>query len=256
MALAEQINNLREWKYKVQNKDSHLIPPGYQDKRKSGLYEGFTGFIEEFAERLLSGSDTGIVNMRSEESSFQELDYDSKSLPKDWWTAAQKVADGRKPKEPIPRIAYSDKQNNLTVYNALLPAYRAIRESFENRSILQWFTNHEEYTAERDAMKALEGLMLSLTGDTKEALEEAYFDYKDEVELGEKSELNEEQHDELDESVINDDDDDSLYEEDDFDRVSILVDLEKDEPKHPKTLFETMDEVRKEQVKKQSGRQQ
>ena len=85
----------------------------------------------------------------------------------------------------------------------------------------------------------------------KEALEEAYFDYKDEVELGEESKLNEEQHDELNESVVNDDDEDALYEEDDITRENITIDLESDKPKQ--TLFEAMDAVRKEQIKNQSG---
>ena len=245
--------NLMDWKFKVKEKNHLVLPDDYQYKRASGTYESFTSFVEEFAERLLKGTGTGFTYMGEEEHSFGELDFDSASLPKDWWSIAKMVADGKKPKESIPQIPYSDKQNNLTVYNALLPAYRAIRESFENRSVFQWITNHAEYTAERDAMKALEGLMISLTGDSKAKLEEAYSEYKDEVKL--ETEVREE--DGPDNESINDegdveelDNDDELYNDDDLERTSITIEISDEKPK---PLSEIMDEVRKDQIKKQLG---
>jgi hypothetical protein len=44
--------------------------------------------------------------------------------------------------------------------------YRAVKENFDKRiKLFSWIFDHARYTAERDTLKALSGLMQSLTGD-------------------------------------------------------------------------------------------
>ena len=60
------------------------------------------------------------------------------------------------------------------VYDKLLPAYRTLKESFSKRSWLEFIFNHRQYTAERDALKVVKSMMLSMTGDTMEQLNDRY----------------------------------------------------------------------------------
>ena len=62
-----------------------------------------------------------------------------------------------------------------------MPAYRAIKEKFEKRSFLQFIFNHAQYVAERDSLRAIEGVVTTLTGEGKAGLEAAYAQYKEEL---------------------------------------------------------------------------
>mgnify|MGYP006923249379 CR=1 FL=1 len=65
------------------------------------------------------------------------------------------------------------------VYDTFMPAYRALSESFARRSIFQWIFNHAQYTAERDAIRGLRGLMMCLTAKTSEELRLEYNSYRE-----------------------------------------------------------------------------
>ena len=67
------------------------------------------------------------------------------------------------------------------VYDKLLPAYRTLKESFSKRSWLEFIFNHRQYTAERDALKVVTNMLLVMTGDSMEKLNERYEAYKEEV---------------------------------------------------------------------------
>lgn len=49
-----------------------------------------------------------------------------------------------------------------------MPAYRAIKESFDKRPFWQYFTNHAQYTAERDALKVVRSIFVSTMGEKNE----------------------------------------------------------------------------------------
>jgi hypothetical protein len=48
--------------------------------------------------------------------------------------------------------------------STFFPAYRALKESFDSRSVFQWFSNHRQYIAERDALRVMANLIKSVTG--------------------------------------------------------------------------------------------
>ena len=83
------------------------------------------------------------------------------------------VGKGKKVKNELTKIESHSNINRDTVYGVFMPAYRAIKERFDKRSIFQWIFNHEQYVAERDSIKALSAIMTTLTGDTMEQLDAA-----------------------------------------------------------------------------------
>jgi hypothetical protein len=86
---------------------------------------------------------------------------------------AKRVADGKRVDTPIPQIKNVTEKDKQIVLISLLPAYRVLKESFDNRRWYEWIFNHSQYTAERDNIKALSGLITSLTGMTKDDLDDA-----------------------------------------------------------------------------------
>lgn len=53
-----------------------------------------------------------------------------------------------------------------------MPPYRAIKESFEKRSVFQWIFNHAQYAAERDSLGTLKAIITTLMGATEPQLDE------------------------------------------------------------------------------------
>jgi hypothetical protein len=83
-------------------------------------------------------------------------------------------------KETIPYLNMEDMQNEIDDPNELralirsqalstyMPAYRAIKESFDKRPFWQYFTNHPQYTAERHALTVVKTIMISTMGEENE----------------------------------------------------------------------------------------
>ena len=112
-------------------------------------------------------------------------------LQPNWWEVALK---GDQKELDLPKFESKiedDKKAETkdAVYDKLLPAYRTIKESFSKRSWLEWIFNHRQYTAERDALKVVTNMLLSLTGDSVEQLNERYEAYKEEVPTTNLSEM-------------------------------------------------------------------
>ena len=86
-------------------------------------------------------------------------------LKENWYSAALKG--NKKAMEAIPH--YTDSALSIAdetiddvraeMVSTFFPAYRALEESFSKRSIWQWFTNHAQYTAERDALKVMKNML-------------------------------------------------------------------------------------------------
>ena len=55
-----------------------------------------------------------------------------------------------------------------------MPAYRALRDSFSKRWWFEWIFNHKQYVAERDAVKVMGNLIMSMSDFTKEELDGVY----------------------------------------------------------------------------------
>lgn len=166
------------WQVAVAGKDALNIPQGYASASKKGTYDRFTGFVSEFINRCLRYG----VNLN-----IPELDEDRKhissanELEGNWWKRAIKA--GKRSTEPSPSDdlpcfgEYSKDADQKGIISSFMPAYRAIKESYDKRSWFQWITNHSQYTAERDSLRALKGMMMALLEVDSEGLDEKYNAY-------------------------------------------------------------------------------
>ena len=164
---------LSTWEFRVELMDIFEMPANYKADKETGKYARFTGYVKEWATRVLTGHE--------KKDAFWRLDYDKDDIRKDWWDVAKKVANGEKVHNTIPEIKDVHKVDKEVVYSKFMPAYRAVKERFENRSIFQWIFNHSQYTAERDTIKALSGLMMSLTGGTQADIDAALAEHQKEI---------------------------------------------------------------------------
>ena len=138
-------------------------------------YERFMEYIREWMHGILT-SDATKKNV-IHPSEFGSINV-ANQLGKDWWDLTRRLGSGKEVTEGLPMGTHTSKADKEMVYDKFMPAYRAIRESFMKRSFLQWIFNHAQYTAERDAMHAIRGIVMSLTGDSKEAFDTNFTEYR------------------------------------------------------------------------------
>ena len=190
----EAINRWFEWELRLDNMSEFPMLDRYKASKSTNEYDRFVGFVKEWAfERMKSAEKrpnpensgeiigfnfrekNDIINNTTEEAfamlSFNEIGEpkidqtldERVNNPDRFWKVAMASRGNKKINKAMPSI-----QGNYTkpVYSLFMPAYRALKDRFEQRSFWQWFTNHAQYTAERDCIRALEGIMRSLTGDS------------------------------------------------------------------------------------------
>jgi hypothetical protein len=200
MEFYEGIDRWFEWENRLRDMSGFEMPKRYKASNSKNEYNRFVGFVKEWAfervksaEKRLGTASIGevggfdfrnkndVINNSAEEAfamlSFKET-VDQKgeqvldkrvNTPDKFWKTAMASGGNKKTKEAMPSIKG---KNDKPVYDLFMPAYRALKDRYEKRSIWEWFTNHAQYTAERDCIKALEGIMRSLTGDSLEAVTE------------------------------------------------------------------------------------
>ena len=105
-------------------------------------------------------------------------------LQDDWWQVA--LSGNGAQKESLPKFENTLEESQKTetkeaVYDKLLPAYRALEERFAKRWWFEFIFNHRQYTAERDALKVVTSMILSMTGDSMQQFNDRYEAYKTEV---------------------------------------------------------------------------
>ena len=166
------------WQVAVAGKDALDIPQGYESASKKGTYDRFTGFVSEFIGRCLRfGADLNIPELEEDRKHISS----AKELEGNWWKRAIKA--GKRSTEPslkydLPCFGeYSKDSDQKSIISSFMPAYRAIKESYDKRSWFQWITNHSQYTAERDSLRALKGMMMALLEVDSEGLNEKYNAY-------------------------------------------------------------------------------
>ena len=169
-----------QWKGFVENMSDFVRPDSLtndmseKELESNNKYTRFMSYTREWISAVVTASYGGATrSLRSSEYDF--LDVNDTTPDEKWFSKIMKVKDGEELGFDFPRL-YSKKES-VCAYDAFMPAYRALKESFEKRSIWQWFTNHAQYTAERDAIKALEGTMIALTRGTKADIKTAYEEY-------------------------------------------------------------------------------
>ena len=166
------------WQVAVAGKDALNIPQGYASASKKGTYDRFTGFVSEFIDRCLRfGTNLNIPELEEDRKQISS----AKELEGNWWKRAIKA--GKRSTEPSPSDdlpcfgEYSKDADQKGIISSFMPAYRAIKESYDKRSWFQWITNHSQYTAERDSLRALKGMMMALLEVDSEGLDEKYNAY-------------------------------------------------------------------------------
>jgi hypothetical protein len=188
MALSQETLNrirvLKEWERRVSNMNTFNIPDHYALGEIKGRYKRFTGFIEMWIFDAF-GHMTENINVHNKDlMPLRDIKIDvDADMPGNWFKQAQNVAKGKATANNLPKIVSlpaSDEDKNI-VYETFLPAYRAIKEKFEKRHFWEFITNHARYTAERDALRAIEGVVTTLLGSDKAELDARMLQYKQEL---------------------------------------------------------------------------
>lgn len=185
----DHIERTNEWKARIDDMEYFNAKGNFfsGDRRQiknvdiHTKYDRFIEFTREWMYGILT-NDKGLGNVIAP-SEFGGFQFKSHQFGKNWWDLAIKAGSGKSITDGLPVGTHTSEADKDKIYDKFLPAYRALRDSFEKRRWYEWFTNHAQYTAERDAMKAIRGIMMSLTGDNREAFDTNYNDYHEKVEL-------------------------------------------------------------------------
>jgi hypothetical protein len=178
MAVSKEfMSNLKkwqDWETRVNNMETFTIPNHYKAKSANGKYERFTGYLKEWTFGVMA-------EIKANASSDSLLNFEVKhNNMDDFWNHALSIANGNKNiKNDLPKLQFATEENKRVIYDNFLPAYRALKERFEKRSVFQWIFNHSQYVAERDSIKALESVITTLTGEGKYGLENELKMYQD-----------------------------------------------------------------------------
>ena len=191
----EQDHNARTeaWKAHIADKSNMQFSTeimhelGDIEAPKRASFNGTYNRFVDYTRTWLFGTMTGLASITNylpegENSKFH-YDFGKSVNAKQVWSLLSKAGKGGNlPKGLSGEHAYGKNENARgVVYDQLMPAYRAIRESFKSRPWYHWFTDHANYTAERDAMHAIRGAIRALTGDTKEQVDDTYTEYQAQI---------------------------------------------------------------------------
>ena len=171
---------LMAWQLRVAGIDFYEAPTGQQYKfleKKSGIYERLTGTVKGYLLSVMHGALTGIKEIDERPGMIYATgEFDKKK----WFDNAIKVGKGQNPRPDLLQTLDQGEtleQSISLTKEQLLPAYRALKESFERRSFIQWIFNHDQYTAERDSYRAIRGVMMTLLDQTREEFDDTYEQY-------------------------------------------------------------------------------
>ena len=193
---ADVAQNIRQWKDMFANPKTIPVNPNHKYKNVDDVYERMHVYLQSWVEGMfgLKANENGILLHTSiSEDSQEAMEWIEKArpltdLPVDWFKTA--MSGGKAAKAELPHIdtkgmtketfKTTAKDLQSDVVDHFFPAYRALRDSFDNRSFWQWFSfsKHRQYVAERDALKAMTNLITSMTSMTKSELDAKYEGYK------------------------------------------------------------------------------
>ena len=171
----ERRQRLESWENAVANMSAFAIPSNY-NITTNDKYDRFTGYLKEWVFRTLTTTSSDNYSYKL----TRDIDDDMNDLffadftfgvtedkKNEWWKNAMDVGRGKKNvANKLAKIKSSTGTDKEAAFGMFMPAYRAIKERFEKRSVFQWIFNHSQYVAERDALRALTGIITTLTGST------------------------------------------------------------------------------------------
>ena len=193
----ETIQAVREWKDFISSVDNIPLNPNHTYQDENNVYERLTEYVKDWAESVFgvyTNKNGELVSLPEDEEGneckewLQAVAGKVTPLVGDWYQVALKGAkngafsslpqlEQRGLKGPDEGLSAHAQVNNA-VQSTFFPAYRALRDSFSERSIFQWIFNHKQYTAERDARKGMTSLITSMTGCSKAELDVQYVQHK------------------------------------------------------------------------------
>jgi hypothetical protein len=184
----KEAKRLQEWETKIDTMGEFPMQAKFAAAKETNKYARFTGYLKEYVTDMLSGSGYRVPNIEGVcAKGFLVATFAGNKFPKNWWETAIDVANGKKVEKPLPSID-TLKENTFgemdkraqkdNIYAAFMPMYRALKERNDKRWFFERIFNRKQFIAERDSLKALTGLMMSLTGETKEDINNVLAEYK------------------------------------------------------------------------------
>ncbi|MBO5737665.1 MAG: hypothetical protein J6S04_07625 [Clostridia bacterium] len=183
------VQNIRTWKNYLKDVENIPLNPYHNYKDHGDIYERLHAFMKLWLEDVYGCYTNAAGELEKLPEDLQSPDSKDwikgiggkmTPLAADWFQVALKGA--KKDSNPLPHITEPKSDETKSDYNdvryevdnALFPAYRALRDSYEKRSIFQWIFNHRQYVAERDALKVMTNLITSMTGYSQRELDVQY----------------------------------------------------------------------------------
>lgn len=178
----ERAKKYLDWKAAVSNMNGFLIPASFQPSRPGNKYYRFTEYVQYYILHLTNSVDGENAPAPDNiQLGFRKATGNTAQLSENWWAEAMAAGKGSTQENSLPKIEDPTKEQKEAVYEELMPLYRALKDSFSKRSFLQFIFNHRQYTAERDALAAVTGMIRSLTGDTVEQIESRRAEHRAEI---------------------------------------------------------------------------
>lgn len=177
MQLKDYESKLLYWQIAIEGIDVIPLPQnGYEANTKTKKSERLTTFVKEYVEKVINRQQTGVSEFEFSDS-FPAVKGNTHN---NWWAQATDLGRGKYHNIiDLPTIEDPKKEDIKVVMNAFFPLYRALTEKFNRRPFWHWITRHDEYTAERDSIKALKGTMMSLLKQPSAYVDKWYQAYCD-----------------------------------------------------------------------------
>ena len=161
--------DIRQWKDMIANPNTIPVNNNHQYKNVNDVYERMHVYLKTWVEGMFglkTGKDGYMQRTAVYEDSEETKEWIVKArplteLPFGWFKTA--ISGGKAAKAELPHIdtkgmtkeefTKTAKEMQSDVVDYFFPAYRALRDSFDKRSVWQWFSfsKHRQYVAERDA---------------------------------------------------------------------------------------------------------
>lgn len=162
---------LAAWETRVDVMGYFEMPENYAANKETGKYARFTGYLKQLITETLTSEEANLPLSGKNGNEYR--------FPENWWKVAMQIGNGKNVENTLPSLGeIVDDDDAAKVLDAFLPAYRALTEKFEKRSPIQWLFNHSQYTAERDSIRALRGVMMSLLGCDREEIDARLKEYQ------------------------------------------------------------------------------
>lgn len=194
------IQDIGYWKMAISSVENIPLNPNHNYKDENNIYERLTEYVKDWTESifgLYTQQDGSLANLPEDEEGpeckewFETVGRKLTPMADDWYQVAVKgEKEGKlltlpqmnqKGMDDVSEILIIRDDIKNAVRSTFFPAYRALRDSFSNRSWIQWIFNHRQYVAERDCLKVMTSLITSMTGYTQKELDAEYIQYRSDI---------------------------------------------------------------------------